>query len=82
METTTLSDVLERHRSVFKELGIRRAQGAQSKNNIVDPDAQLHFCKARPVPYAKVEPELDHLEEDGIIEPIQFADWLHLWYRS
>ena len=36
------------------------------------------FAKARVVPYAlrsRVEKELEHLERDGVIEPVQFADW-------
>ena len=44
----------------------------------VDPNATPRFCKARPVPYAmygKVDEELQRLEKDGIIEPVQFADW-------
>ena len=44
----------------------------------VDPTAQPKFYKARPVPYAlrgKVEAELDRLQRQGVIEPVQFADW-------
>ena len=36
------------------------------------------FCKARPVPYAmhgKLEEELQRLAQEGILEPIQYADW-------
>ena len=35
------------------------------------------FCKACVVPYAmrKLVEELDPLQEDGIIEPIQFSEW-------
>ena len=44
----------------------------------VDREATPVFCKARPVPYAMkplVEKELERLEEEGVIEPISFADW-------
>ena len=44
----------------------------------VNPEAEPIFCKARNVPYAlreKVEEELSRLEQDGIIEPVEFADW-------
>lgn len=64
----------------FQE-GIGRAQGPQSKNilRMLTPTLALtFFCKAHPVPYAwkaKVEAELDRLKKDGIIDPIQFADW-------
>ena len=65
--------VLNRHPDVFKlELGTLRGYEAKLS---VDPEAQPCFHKARPVPYAmkgKVEEELDR---EGIIEPVQFADW-------
>ena len=44
----------------------------------VDPDVQSRFLKACPVPYAlrvKVEKELDKLEEEGVIVPVQHSDW-------
>ena len=44
----------------------------------VDPQAKPKFCKACSVPYvmkAKVEEQLAQLEKDGIIEPVQYADW-------
>ena len=44
----------------------------------VDPDATPKYCKARPVPYAMqpkvAEPE--HLENEGIIKPVYFVDWV------
>ena len=45
---------------------------------IIEPGTQPRFCKARPVPYAlqgQVNEELESLEREGIIAPIQFADW-------
>lgn len=44
----------------------------------VDPSVAPKCNKARPVPYAmhsKVEKELKRLVEEGIIEPVKFADW-------
>ena len=46
----------------------------------VDPQAKPKFCKAHSVPYGmknKIEKELDQLEQDGIIEKVQYADWQH-----
>ena len=43
----------------------------------VDPGAQPRFCKAHPVPYAVrmiVDAELDRLQQEGIIELVQFAN--------
>ena len=69
-------EVLRRHADVFEEkLGL--LQGTTAKIHI-DPQVQPKFCRARPVPYAlrvKVEHELDRLEKDGVIEPVQFSDW-------
>ena len=69
--------VLAHHQAVFKE-GLGKLKGYEAKIH-VDPEATLHFCKARPVPYSlrgKVKEELEHLEKEGIIEPVQFAEWV------
>ena len=76
VEVELSKKVLENHQAVFKE-GLRMLKGHEAKI-FVNSGAQLHFCKARPVPYAlrnKVEEELEHLEKEGIIEPVQFAEW-------
>ena len=44
----------------------------------LDPEATLQFYKARPFPYTlrtKVEKELDRLQQQNVIEPVQFSDW-------
>ena len=73
IQSKTLAQVLDCYRDVFKEeLGKLKAR------IYVDPGAQPHFRKARPVPYAtrsKVEAELQRLTEQGILQPVQFADW-------
>ena len=72
----TLARVLDGHRLLF-EPRLGTLQGYAAKIH-VDPEAQPRFCKARAVPYAmreKVEEELARLEREGIVEPIQFADW-------
>ena len=71
-----LSKLLEKYDGVFKE-GLGKLSGHEAKIH-VDPDAQPRFCKARTLPYAlrgKVEDELQRLEKEGIIQPVQFADW-------
>ena len=71
----SLSKVLEQHKAVFEDLGELKGHRAKI---MVDPSTQPRYCKARPVPYAlreKVEEELDRLQREGIIEPVQFAEW-------
>ena len=68
-----LKYILKRH--VRPELGLARNIDAKL---YLEPDAISRFCNARPVPYAlreKVENELNRLQADGIIEPVQFAKW-------
>ena len=71
-----LQDVLSRHTEVFRdELGLVKGMTAEIH---VDPQAPPRFFKARSVPYAlrgKVEKELERLERDGIIQPVQFSNW-------
>ena len=71
-----VSEVLQRYETLFQP-GLGMLQGYDAKI-IVDPEARARFCKARSVPYAmrtQVEEELERLQGEGIIEPIQFADW-------
>lgn len=44
----------------------------------MDDKVNPKFCKAQPVLYALralVEQKLDRLAKEGIIEPVQFAEW-------
>ena len=72
----TLESVLDRHNAVFKdELG--KVEGMTAKIHI-DPQASPCFCKPRTVPYAlrgRMEQDLDRLERDGIITPVEFSEW-------
>ncbi len=71
-----LSDILTRANDVFQhELG--ELKGCKATIH-VDPKATPRFCKARPVPYAmreKVDQELDRLVEEGVLEPVEHAEW-------
>ena len=72
----TLDSILGSHQELFRP-GLGTLKGYKAKI-IVEVGAQPRFCKARTVPYAlrgKVEEELTRLEKEGIIEPVQFADW-------
>lgn len=68
--------LLRQHQSVFQE-GLGTMKGVTAKL-YVDRDAKPRFHKARSVPFAmrqKVDEELQRLQELGIIEPVQFAEW-------
>ena len=44
----------------------------------MDPDAVPSFNPPRSVPFAlcdKVEQELEQLQEQGILEPVEIAEW-------
>lgn len=61
---------------VFSE-GLGKLKDVQVKINVKN-GAIPRFFKARPIPYAlkeKVENELDRLQHEGIIEPVQFSEW-------
>ena len=76
LSASSLSDVLERHRSVFQE-GLGTLKNFEAKIH-VDPNATPRFCKARSVPYAlrgKVEEEIERLVKEGTLEPVHVADW-------
>ena len=72
----TLQHVLDRYPNVFRE-ELGTMQGVTAKIH-VDPNATPKFYKARSVPFALqagVEEELERLQKQGIIEPVQFSDW-------
>ena len=72
----TLDNLLDRYSELF-EPGLGKLKDFKAKIH-VDPQATPKFCKACSVPYsmkAKIEEQLSQLEKDGIIEPIQYAEW-------
>ena len=76
VHSASLQSVLSRYPSVFKE-GLGTLQGFQARIH-VDPQATPQFHPARSVPYAlreKVDQELQRLERDGTIEPVDIAEW-------
>jgi len=68
--------LIQRHDKVFKEgLGTLRNYKAKI---YVDPKSIACFYKAQSVPYSMhslVDNKLDKLIKEGVIEPVQFADW-------
>lgn len=71
-----LKTVLDKHKDVFKD-EIGQINGVHASIRI-DPQATPRFFKARPIPYAlreRIEAELDRLQNEGIIRPVQFSEW-------
>ena len=71
-----LASVLDKHQVLFVN-GLGTLKGYEAKI-IVELGTKPRFCKARQVPYAlqgQVNEELERLEREGIITPVQFADW-------
>ena len=76
VQETPLVKLLEAHKVVFDE-GLGTLRGTKAKI-YVETDAEPKFFKARPVPYAlksKVEDELERLQKEGIISPVEFSEW-------
>ena len=76
LQQDPLDAILHQHEKLFQE-GLGTMQGYKARF-LVDDKVKPKFCKARPVPYAMralVEQELDRLTKEGIIEPVQFAEW-------
>ena len=71
-----LHAVLDRYAGVFQE-ELGTLQGTKVKL-LVDSSVPPKFCKPRPVPFAvrqKVETELQCLQDESVIEPVQFSQW-------
>ena len=72
----SLQDVLDNYPDVFTdELGTVKGITATIH---VNPEATRQFHKARPLPFMlrkKVKQELERLQEQGVIEPVQLSDW-------
>lgn len=71
-----LDKLLNKHSQVFKE-ELRLIKGTTA-NLMIDKNAQPCFCNFRSIPFSvrsRVEQELEHLEKNGVIEPIQFLHW-------
>ena len=69
-------DFLKPYESVFSE-GMGTLKGMKAKF-YVDDTVKPRFCKPRPVPFAlraKVEDELDRMQEAGFIRPVEFSEW-------
>ena len=80
--TTSLNEILDKQEAVFK------TELCQAKNIVaslhIATEAKPVFCKARPMPYAlreKVENELNRLQKENIIEPVQFSNGQPLLYQ-
>ena len=71
-----LDKLKERYTEIFKtDLGC--LQGVYGSLSLCK-DATPNFVKARPVPYAlrpKIESELERMEAEGIVTPIQWSEW-------
>ena len=72
-----MQKILDTHKDIIGE-GLGTLKGTEAKI-YVDPNAPPKFMKVRPVPYAlkaKVEKELDRLQSEGIISPVEFTEWV------
>ncbi|KAL5500663.1 hypothetical protein EMCRGX_G012257 [Ephydatia muelleri] len=72
----SLQGLMDGHRDLFKdELGLIKGVTVKIQ---VDSSKPPRFFKPRPVPYAlrgRVEQELERLQRDRIIAPVQFSEW-------
>ena len=75
-ESNLLQKIQDKHSECFEEkLGCLKSMKVKLQTH---SDVQPKFHKARPVPLAfkpKVEEELDRLQKEGIISPVQFSNW-------
>ena len=68
----TLQTVLDKYPNVFND-DLGTVKGLKAKIH-VDPKATPLYHKAKSVPLALRETELDRLQAQGIIEPVQFSE--------
>ena len=77
-----LKTLLSKYSSVFQE-GLGLLKGLKAKI-YVEQDARPKYFRAHSVPYSlkvKIENQLDKLVKEGVIEPVQHAEWLHQYYQ-
>ena len=73
---SAVESLLAKHKDVFAER--LKVKNFAAKLH-VSPDAQPRYYRPRPVSHslrAKLEKQLLELESLGIIEPVQFSDWV------
>ncbi|KAK3700097.1 hypothetical protein QZH41_015051 [Actinostola sp. cb2023] len=71
-----LNDVVNSYPQLFEE-GLGTLKGKKARIH-VDPSTKPEFYRARPVPYTlreKIEQELERLQKEGTIEPVQYSEW-------
>ena len=76
VQAASLQSVLARYPGVFQD-GLGTLRGFKAKI-YVDPSATPRFHPACSVPYAlrdRVDKELQRLQEEGTLEPVEFAEW-------
>ena len=76
VKCSPLQEMFQKYRTFFTE-GIGTWKNYKAKL-LVDRSVPPRFCRARSVPYAMralVEEELDNLLKEGVISPVQYADW-------
>ena len=74
--TQATTDFVTEFPAVFKD-GLGTVKDHEAEITLTD-DAKPKCCSARPVPYAirsAVDKELDRLEQEGIIKPVESAIW-------
>ena len=75
--TPSIENIIQRYPDVFNDALCELRNYTASLR--VNPNTKPIFCKARHVPQAlreKVDKELDRLESLGIIESIQYSEWV------
>ncbi|KAJ8023976.1 hypothetical protein HOLleu_36568 [Holothuria leucospilota] len=72
----SVENVVERHSEVFAE-GLGKIKGYKAKLYLKE-EATPRYVKARSVPFSLkegVEKELERLQEQNIISPVEFSEW-------